>query len=50
MKSDDQAPRGPKPEHLKLEGDWEEAVKNALKKPPPPKGATPEGRPKKQEP
>lgn len=29
--------RGPKPEHVHIEGDWEEAVKKALKKPPPPK-------------
>ena len=27
--------RGPKPEALKLEGDWEDAVREALKKPPP---------------
>jgi len=30
---------GPKPEHVHIEGDWEEAVKKALKKPPPPKPA-----------
>jgi hypothetical protein len=26
-------PRGPAPEHLKLEGNWEDAVKTALTKP-----------------
>lgn len=29
--------RGPDPERLKLEGDWEERVKEALQKPPEPK-------------
>jgi len=29
--------RGPEPEHVHIEGDWEDAVKKALKKPPPPK-------------
>jgi len=28
---------GPKPEYVHIEGDWEDAVKRALKKPPPPK-------------
>lgn len=28
--------RGPKPDRLALEGDWEEAVGKALKKAPPP--------------
>lgn len=27
-------PRGPDPDHLKIEGDWEEAVRKALKKRP----------------
>ena len=31
---------GPTPEHVHIEGDWEDAVKKALKKPPPPKGST----------
>jgi hypothetical protein len=31
---------GPKPEHVHIEGNWEEAVKRALKKPPPPKPDT----------
>jgi hypothetical protein len=31
---------GPKPEHIAIEGDWEDAVKKALKKPPPPKPDT----------
>lgn len=29
---------GPKPDHLKLEGDWEEAMKKALKKEKPKEG------------
>ena len=28
---------GPEPERLKIEGDWEEAIKQGLKAPPPPK-------------
>jgi hypothetical protein len=34
-------PRGPVPEHLKIEGDWETAVKVALRKRPPPKPEKP---------
>lgn len=29
--------RGPKPERLKIEGDWKEAVRHALKRGKPPK-------------
>jgi len=32
-----ETPRGPKPERVHIEGDWENAVRKALKKPPPPK-------------
>jgi hypothetical protein len=28
--------RGPKPEHLKIEGDWKDAVSHALKRGKPP--------------
>jgi|GEM_PF-5296963 len=31
---------GPKPDHVHIDGDWEDAVKKALKKPPPPKPDT----------
>jgi hypothetical protein len=31
-------PRGPEPERLKIDGDWEDAVRDALKKKPPPGG------------
>jgi hypothetical protein len=31
---------GPKPEHVHIEGDWEDAVKKALKKSPPPKSGS----------
>jgi hypothetical protein len=34
-------PRGPEPERLKVEGEWEDAVKTALKKPPPPRAPEP---------
>lgn len=49
---DDHTARGPKPEHLKIEGDWEDAVKKALTKPPPTKPATPETKkpPRKERP
>ena len=30
--------RGPKPDHLIIEGDWKEAVKKAVKRPKPPEG------------
>jgi hypothetical protein len=30
------APRGPKPERLKVEGDWQDAVKKALERGKPP--------------
>ena len=36
--------RGPNPERLKLEGDWEERVREALERPPPPKETTKKGR------
>jgi hypothetical protein len=29
---------GPKPDHLKIEGDWEKAIKKALRKQKPPEG------------
>lgn len=29
---------GPEPERLKIEGDWEDAIKKALKTPRPPEG------------
>jgi len=38
--SEPKEPPGPKPEHVHIEGDWEDAVKKALKKPPPPKPDT----------
>lgn len=38
----------PVPEHLKIDGEWEDAVKQALKKPPPPKPETKEPPPKKR--
>lgn len=34
--SDAKRPRGPEPERLKIEGDWEDALRTALRKPPPP--------------
>jgi hypothetical protein len=39
-----QRPRGPEPERLKIEGDWQEAVKKALKKKPPAKPKKPRRR------
>jgi len=41
-------PRGPKPEQVHIEGDWEDAVKKALKKPPPPKPDTKKPPPKER--
>lgn len=40
---------GPKPEHVHIEGDWEDAVKEALKKPPPPKPDTKRPPPKERQ-
>ena len=40
-------PRGPDPEHLKIEGDWEEAVKKAIRKKRPPAVTPPTPRRKK---
>ncbi|MEJ7810780.1 MAG: hypothetical protein WKG32_10265, partial [Gemmatimonadaceae bacterium] len=42
-------PTGPEPETLKIEGypDWEDAVRDGLKKEPPP-GGWPKGEPKKK--
>lgn len=40
---------GPEPERLKIDGDWEDAVKEALNKPKPAEGWGPEP-PKDQEP
>ena len=37
-------PRGPEPDHLKIGGDWEQAVRKALKK----KKITPPARPKRK--
>lgn len=34
----DKKPPGPEPERLKIEGDWQDAMKQALKKPRPPGG------------
>jgi hypothetical protein len=39
-------PRGPDPEHLKIEGDWEEAVKKAIRKKRPPAAPKPPRRTK----
>ena len=36
--SDSKEKRGPKPERVKIEGDWEEAVEKALKKKRPKEG------------
>lgn len=42
---------GPVPEHLQIEGDWEEAVKNALKRPKPADASVdPPAPPKKRRP
>ncbi len=38
MAKDRQDKPGPKPDHLKLEGNWEEAVKKALQKEKPEEG------------
>ncbi|MGB7582564.1 MAG: hypothetical protein WBL85_08980 [Sedimentisphaerales bacterium] len=38
MPKKQQKQRGPKTEHLKIEGDWERAVKKALRKQKPPEG------------
>jgi hypothetical protein len=40
MEPDPKPPRqpGPEPDHLKLEGPWEDRVSDALKKPRPPEG------------
>jgi hypothetical protein len=35
---DDTRTRGPEPERLKIDGAWEDAVRDALKKKPPPGG------------
>lgn len=45
-KRDDRPPkkRGPDPETLEIEGDWEDAVKKAVKKPPPPPQSKPKER------
>lgn len=36
--------RGPDPETLQIDGDWEDAVKEALKRPPPPRETNEKGR------
>ena len=41
-------PRGPDPDTLKIEGDWEEAVKKAIRKKRPPATRSPAPRRKKQ--
>ena len=41
-------PRGPDPEHLKIEGDWEEAVKKAVRKKRPPAAPPPTPRKKRR--
>jgi len=38
--------RGPKPNHLKIEGDWQEAIKKAVKKKKPPEGWPDKKKPK----
>jgi hypothetical protein len=47
-KGPERRPPGPDPERLKVEGDWEEAVRKALSKPPPPKEKTPKTRRRKK--
>jgi hypothetical protein len=37
---------GPQPGHVHIEGDWQEAVNTALKKPPPPKPGSTTGKKK----
>jgi hypothetical protein len=38
MLDDKKQKPGPKPDHLKLDGDWEEAAKKLVRKPKPPEG------------
>lgn len=44
--------RGPKPDHLKIEGDWADAVKKAIQKPPPKRSVkkSPKARKKRKRP
>ena len=46
MADDKKDKPGPKPDHLRLEGDWEEAVKKALAKEKPKEGWPEQEKPK----
>lgn len=46
MDEEKKTPPGPEPERVRIDGDWEDAVKRALKKPRP-KGGWPKPEPEK---